>query len=245
MFFRNKRAQVALFIIIAVILSVSIILFFSLNKSVKEPAGFGLVVTSTQEYVGSCFENSADDALALVGIQGGYISLPGKSLLRNESEIAYWYYLGYDNKPTKVEIESQLNGYIRTSLALCDVQQFKDFEIKEGSVDVNSKISEDKVDFSLNWPITITKGETSYRLSKTYKHTVRVRLGEIYDTAAGIVQKEIAEPDNFNVGYLLSGEMNTEILPQDNNTVITYVIKDPKSKIDNEPYVFMFANKFK
>lgn len=249
-----KKAQVTIFIILGIVIVIAV---FSIYKAKdyfvktqwelerQRTATLPADVQDIRVYTESCVEEMVEEGIKIMGLQGGYIIQPAYILETNFSTVTYAYYNGRKILPSIEKMQGDLALYVELFSPLCfDESNFPDFNITTKDVNAQTTINQDSVSVTANYPVSVSKGSANYDIGSKYYVEIPVRLGRIHDFANGIVEREISDPNNFDVGYLLSDEFDTEILPQDNNTIITYVIKDSKSMIDNEAYIFMFANKF-
>ncbi len=111
------------------------------------------------------------------------------------------------------------------------------------NLNTETTINENNVEFKIDYPITIIKGELKAEISKFYKN-FPVRLGHIYNIAKEIVGNEIEDPDWVDMTYLVNQDLNFKIYPYDENTLI-YSVLDNQSIIEHEPiFIFLFANLF-
>jgi hypothetical protein len=240
----NKKAQVTLFIIIAIILVVGIAGFFIYKNQTKNQVNTD--VQAIYNHVQDCVDESLISGLALIGLQGGYIIPPESISVVDGNIIADWFYLENDTSPTIEEISQELSFWSEISVFSCvNFSQFSGFEITEEDPSAQASIEQEKVTLNLRYPLTIKKGDKTYNLEKPYKAEQPVRLGKIYDFNQGIVYRTILEPDYIDTDYLLSeDDFNVTVVPYDNSLV--YIITDlsDKNKIDGDYYTFMFASEF-
>ena len=103
----NKRGQITIFIIVAIIIIASVGLYFSLKGSLipdKVPATFEPIYTQFL----SCLEENSLVGIDLLGVHAGYIDLPefepGSRYMPFSSQldflgtaIPYWYYVSGNN----------------------------------------------------------------------------------------------------------------------------------------------------
>lgn len=249
-----KKGQVTIFIILGIILVTAIFAIYKAKDYLieaqwrTEKTKTAMLPSEAQEirvYTESCVKEISEESIKIIGMQGGYIIQPEYVLETNFSKISYAYYYGRKLLPSVEKIQEELSLYIELFLPLCfDENDFADLNITTRRIDAETTINQNSVSIRVDYPISYSKDSANYEVQGVYSAEIPVRLGRIYDFANGIVENEISNPDNLDMSYLLSDEMDTEVLPQENNTIITYVIKDSGSMIDNEPYIFMFANRF-
>ena len=241
----GRRGQVTLFVIIAIIIVVAIALIAFLPSLGEKPATSPETMTSINSYVQECVESTAGDGIYLLGMQGGYTILPEKYFKTNFS-IAYGYYEGSEWFPTLSKMTDQLDIYIELMLPKCpDWGKWPDWTISPADVKATSAAGAESVQVKVSWPITLKKGATTLKLEE-FSAEIPVRLRMIHNISEGIISHEISSPDTIDLSYLIDSgtKYNLKINPVFYNSTIVYSITDPASTIDNQPYVFMFANKF-
>lgn len=157
---KNKRGQITVFIIIAVILlfSTALILYIRNNSTDVTPNIEVLEQVPSEavpvkEFIESCMKDAIDDALVLVGSQGGYVNLDNFDTITPTIDslnsdvlsvdyglrfMPYWFYQkrsGIDElripesrqmSPGDGSIPDQLNIFIKQNVLVC-IEQFKKF----------------------------------------------------------------------------------------------------------------------
>lgn len=241
----QKRGQIGLFVIIAIVV-IAIILFFVLyrgNLSLSQ-GKYSADMDSVREYTQSCAQQALEEANQIVGVQGGYYNLPMKHFISNLSDIAYWYYEGKKIAPEKVKIESEISSYINDSLIYCfEEDYFSGIELSTRNPIVKTKIDLDKVTSSIEFRIFLTKEDNTVELDKDYTVQVNSKLGGMYDVASKIVDDEVKNLSILNVSYLLDQEFSTTGLVYGEKEIV-YVL-DYQNQTSNESYMFRFANRFR
>ncbi len=202
----NKRGQVTIFIIAAIILVAAVVLFFTFRETlsvVKIPANIEPVYTSFL----TCLEENILTGIDVLESQGGYISLPefepgsrympfSSQLNFAGSAIPYWYYVSGNNiqreqVPSKTEMESQLAEFIEDNARDCIFGEYykQGFEINQGEPRVRVNIKENNVDVSLDMDLDIERADEK-SLIRNHKISVDSNLGLLYDSAKKIYEQE-------------------------------------------------------
>ena len=203
----KKRGQITPFIILGLVflLFFLIILFTKSYRIEKIGAISSDELNPIKYYVDLCAKSSASDALYILGVQGGYTVQPQLYFQSAYTKIAYWYYEGQDTSPTIEEMEQELSAYVDKALPECieSLNAFSDmgFEFEFGDINTETKINQNNVEFRIDYPITIIKGESKAEINEFYK-IIPVRLGHIHSIAEEIVKKEIEDPDWIDMTYL-------------------------------------------
>jgi len=129
---RDKRAQLALFVIVAVVIVSAIFLFFALKpelspfKQEQEPSG----------YIEKCMRDSASEALDILSTQGGSLT-PTGFVLYNSNQISYLCYTSdyysrcINQQPMlKYSVESEITDYIKPKVQQCIANLKQQYEQK-------------------------------------------------------------------------------------------------------------------
>ncbi|MEI6731523.1 MAG: hypothetical protein WCK90_02465, partial [archaeon] len=190
----NKKGQVTIFVIVAVIIVVLAVggYYFrdSLFASSSNPATVG-----AENYVKTCLKNATQEAVFAIGQQGGYFDTPAGA--NNFSVLASPYYMiGSENLvPKKEVVESELSKYVKFSLDRClgDFSSLKQtgISVKAGVSKVTTTLFNDRVDFALNLPITVSQGDKSFVLSNFKSEVAPVRIPIILAASSEIVASEL------------------------------------------------------
>jgi len=205
----NKRGQITIFIIIAIIIVALVILFLAFGESI-----FGKAIPSSIEpaYTSflSCLEDSTFVGISILESQGGYIYLPefepGSRYMPFSSQldflgnpIPYWYYVSGNNiqteqVPSKRNMQEQLGDFIESEIQNCVFDEYYEqgFEINQDDSKASVSIKNDNVEVNLNMDLNIVKGEDS-ALIRNHKVNVNSRLGSLYDSAIKVYNKEQEE----------------------------------------------------
>jgi hypothetical protein len=244
---KSKRSQVTIFIILALIIVGAIITYFIFRGSADkeefaetEPLNVGSVHSIIQD----CIRIRFLDGVRLVGYYGGYITEP-EDVPLEYPPVHYGYNQGRKTLASKEEIARQIATYIEISLPVCfNIDNFPDFNLSMRRPNAEVEIEDEFVSASVVFPIAVEKGDQSFTISRKYDAMLPIRLGKIHDTASRIIDMEIDDPDNINMGYLLDSEFYTRIIPYSDEFII-YSITDSEVTVEGVPYTFRFSNKFK
>ena len=203
---RNKKGQVTIFIIIAIIIIAAVGLYFIFREDlgiVKIPASIEPVYITFL----TCLEEEALTGIDILGSQAGYISLPefepgsrympfSSQLEFAGSAVPYWYYVSGNNiqreqVPSKAEMENQLAEFIEEDARDCIFDEYygQGFEITQGEPEARVNIKENSVDVSLDMSMSIEKADER-ALINNHKISVNTKLGKLYDDAKKIYEQE-------------------------------------------------------
>lgn len=239
---KNKKAQVTIFIIIAIIIVGAVALFFTLRGTLQKEV-YTPEVASVKNFVDECIENTAEDVIYTIGQGGGYYFPPTFS---TDSGITYYLINNKSYMPSKKQIEEEISYFISNKLFFCvrNFVDFPEFEIEQGEIKTSSKIYENSVVLNLNYPITIRKGESVSRI-KDFEVEIPVRLGIVYDSVSGFIAEDIE--DGICLSCLLNisetHDLYVDMFDYDEETVI-FIFKDENSIINDVAFEWVFANEY-
>ncbi|MDD5086822.1 MAG: hypothetical protein PHV16_03650, partial [Candidatus Nanoarchaeia archaeon] len=231
----KKRGQVTMFIIAGIAVLAFIVLFlYAQNINLNDANVIPLDETKPiNHYVGLCAKSTTEDALFKLGIQGGYTSTPPNYMQSVYSKIAYWYYEGEDISPSIKKMEQELSLYVDKALPECienlDVFREMGYNFEFNDIKTKAKISDNFVEFNINYPITIIKQNSKAKISDFYE-IYNVRLGHIHNISKQIVEKEVEDPLWIDISFLMLQDVKFDIYPYDNKTII-YSVVDEQSKL--------------
>ena len=201
----NKKGQVTIFIIVAIIVVAAIIGYFTLRQSFVESISEDM--RPVYDYYVSCLEATAKQGVSLLGEQGGYIEVPdfepGSAYMPFSSQldflgqpVPYWMYVSGNNLlreqvPTKNGMERELEKYVSERVGDCDFSDFEimGYDIYVGEGGVEAKINKLDVDLEVNNKLTIFKGEQS-AVVNSHKVSLNSKLGKFYDLAIEVYNFE-------------------------------------------------------
>ncbi len=207
---KSKRAQLAIFVIIALVIVAGVGGFVLLKDRIFKttvPAEYAPIY----DYYLSCLKAGAEDGIGILGTQAGYIDPPSfepgsqHAPFSNQLEfmgfgIPYWYYVSgngviKEQIPSKREMQNQLGGYIAGKLAECDFTEFRrqGYFVQLGDASASTQISDDKISINAKQQLTISNPSSESSESaviSNHKLDVDSNLGAFYDKAAEIYDYE-------------------------------------------------------
>ncbi len=241
----KKRGQLSIFLVIALIIVILFSLIYFLKSipliSPKTEIVKSSIANTLTSNIQSCLMNTANEAILLLGLQGGYTEKPNKFLTINDSILSFGYYKDSAIINSLEGIKSEINSYIEKNLPLC-IKGNK-LILEQGSIISKTAINKDNIKIEVSYPIRIKQGDRIESLPENYNIEIKVRLGYIYDFILSIITQHLKDPKNIDIANLLKSDLNIDIVGYKNNILI-YVVTDKKSKINNKPFAYIFANYF-
>lgn len=217
---QRKKAQVTIFIIIAILLTA--VALFSYFIFISKPSTIPAQIQPIERYYLDCINEKAEETVALAGMQGGYLEMPefkpgseykqfSNYYMFLGAEIPYWYYVSGNNiqteqVPTKEEIEKQISNYLKQEIRECSLDHFEDegFIIQESSnMGISTTIKESSIDIVVNKEIKIEYGDVKATIS-SHKTTIKSSFGSLYEEALDIYkfEKNSAFLENYTIDTL-------------------------------------------
>ena len=218
----KKRGQITVFIVVGIIILFSVGLLLYVASIRPELRLFAPRESEIDQYIGSCLELTAEEAITLLGATGGYIDVPQNIKqndkayfsfgIRTEPRIPMWYYKGNFRIPLKSDFANNISGYVVENIDDCignfDILSDK-FEFrKTGNTTVNTTIEQDRVFVQLDYPLDAKDRLTGVILSSIpIGRNIDVKLGKMYDMAIDILRTETKKLffENLTIDLLSSG----------------------------------------
>lgn len=226
----NKKAQVALFVIIAVVIVAGVSLFLFLKPGIKIMPK----ATEPQAYVEKCMQDYATEALQLLTKQGGTLK-PLAYATYDSNKINYLCYTSdyyskcVNQQPMlKYSIEEEITSYTAPKVQACISQlksqlEKKGYTVKTGNLQLQTTLQPKKVIIDASIPLTISKEET-----KTFENFQAIILSPIYEQAMlaqEIVNSEINYGDFEQLSYMLYHQ-ETDIEKKMTGDDTIYILED-------------------
>jgi hypothetical protein len=203
---RNKKGQITIFVIFAIIIVAMIGIYFlayNPSSSVELPPN----IQPAYNALLTCIEENILVGVNILGSQAGYIDVPefeaGSRYMPFSSQldfasapVPYWYYVSGNNIqkeqiPSEKEMEEQLEDFVEEQIDNCLFDEFYDqgYYIDYMGQEANINIKENKIDLSLDMPLSISKGEDNVRID-SHELSVNSNLGKLYQSAKEIYEYE-------------------------------------------------------
>ncbi len=232
----GKRGQVAIWIILAVVLAASVILFFAIRK--------GPLLSAKQEfepgqYISKCTDESVNEAVDKMLPQGGFLE-PRDFKIYNDTKIEYLcksngYYVPCINYHPMLmkEIISQIEDYTRPKIELCfnDIKaeaEKKNKAVEIGDMNFTISLAPGRIYAKIARKVVITEGE-SKRIIEKFDAEILNPVYGLADVAINIANHEAKYCYFEYVGYM-AFDKNVDIrkFTMSDSTSI-YTIKDKLS----------------
>jgi len=201
-----RKAQVTIFIIIAIVLVAGIVTFFLIRDRIgvnSLPASFRPI----EQYYLDCLSEKADRGKEILGNSAGWIEAPtfeaGSSYAPFSSQldflgngVPYWNYLSNNNfwkeqVPSKAEMGQQLANFIEQESAKCTFEDFEaqGFIISAGKSSVKAIINDFDISVTVSSDLIIEK-EGEKATQSNHQFSLKSKLGKLYSQALAIYNNE-------------------------------------------------------
>lgn len=217
-----KKAQITVFIIIAIVLIVAGAAIYYLNSTSKqsdlnrqyfEQADVRPMFDQLKTDVLDCVDDSVLASLELVGIQGGYYNEPPEFFDLGWAFIPYYYNKGKFLMPTKETIEAEIAASIDENLILCinDIAP-EDFDLDYKASVSTVSIKEDEVEFKIDMPISISREDktTVYEI-KEIPVIKESKINEMIEIADYITESHRDDPEMICISCITDMAIEREL----------------------------------
>jgi len=259
----DKRGQVAIYVIIAIVVVAGILIFFLTRGKVTSeeyPAELGPVFEKYQ----ACIEQSTREAIQLVETNGGRVDagqyVPGSDYAPFSSQlnfmgnpVPYWYYVAgngivKENVPSIIDMQNEISNYVEENLAKCDFSEFYGvYSVQKGMETVKTSILDSRVDVVVDSDMLVKKGEVSAR-KVSHEASVNTKLGKFYNIARAIYDKEksdaIFEDYALDVLYLYAPVDGVEIQCAPKIWLTRTVFSDLRNALENNFAAIKFKGNY-
>ncbi len=245
----NKKAQVSVFIIFAIIIVVVAGLAYVISKN----AGQGVIdknqidkeqLDSVSASVLECFNDIYKESLNDIGLQGGYINEPLSEYFDSGFQVIPFYYFGGMRYiPSQEFLSEELSSAVSLKMNRCFLQIDNyglDYNFKFVSNDIT--FGDDYVEFVSDIDVSLIKGD-KVSIIKLKEHPVKIssRLKEMNSFASYIAYSNEINSGGICMNCLLeiagSKKLDVEILNDINGVLLVNIINN---KTGDNPRIYRF-----
>lgn len=217
----DKRGQITLFIIVAIVIAILVGVTLYINYSSKSPeAEPERFLTPEQQslntYVKGCLEEVSRNGIYTAGLNSGYINALGDQKYGEPGdgrvmEIHYYSEYGsalsyvYDGDNVlfreKQDIERIISNYILAEINNClDFSMFEEqgfSVVKPSHINATTRINDDNVFVELKYPVQLLRGADVVML-EDFAVKLNIRLGTIHDKVKSFINT-IKGKNSYNI----------------------------------------------
>jgi hypothetical protein len=256
----NKRGQVTLFIILAIVIVAIIILgIFFWPNIIGKIRGEETISDQIKEITEFCLKKEGVKAVYLAGLRGGK-SNPEELITLNldetEIDITVLYKEGSTYLNSILTIEESISDIIELEMEDCiieglviigaDITEIRHGE--QGKPVVIIKI-DGKISLKMDYNIVVIEEDQEVMFNQ-FEQDLLLDIKDVYDDALNILEKTSQNQDKIDITALLDRTEITIIELSENEFVYTiekynvWLEYDPELselELDKKPYMFMFA----
>src|SRR3989338_8865692 len=203
----NKRGQLTIFIIIAIIIlaCAAAFLIFKDRIILKSPEA-----DEVSTFVKQCLEDITSEGIYLLATKGGYIYSFDKTLNLDNVQVAY--HMEYNDEsiaPMIDFMEGELSRFIGDSLKGCILVSEKPdyYKLELCEMNVKPKILSNSILVKLHYPITIITNESETTISD-FSASIPIRLGYILDVKRKVLK---SLKDSGKIDFDLLSSFDAEV----------------------------------
>ncbi|UZE93559.1 MAG: hypothetical protein IB618_02155 [Candidatus Pacearchaeota archaeon] len=195
----QKRGQVTLFIIIAIVIVALIVLVIFFQRGFPGVELSENDVATVKSYLGECFELKTKEGILFLGKQAGYYNLEGvESINFLDEQTAYYWKAEQSLVPSVDIVANELDKYLDDNINDCFT--LEDYDIMSEECSINSQITEN-VDVLFDCPITIKKGMATARL-ESFTTSVEAPVVKLLDVSDQVVEDYEKKPGSLCVACI-------------------------------------------
>ena len=252
---RGRKAQVTVFIITGLIILIAAAMYFYLSSAGDEPAykeeKASGIAAPVQSFVKECVRRTGEDAVLWLGMQGGYYSPAEPVFPFGVFNVPVYYYEGkLQNVPDKAIMEEQLAEYLSGNLGFClnDFETFasQGYTFETGNISSVVLVGEKKTMFSVNFPVTASKGNARESISR-FSAEVPVELPKMLGIVEGYLAAQQRLPDSFRLKHLMDLSVDNKVITETiefRDGYVMFNIIDPDTQVRDMNYSFVFMVKY-
>lgn len=245
----EKRGQVTTYVLVGVLVVFVIgSLLYAQRSAWSGVSGVSRGITyppKVQEVVSvveSCAQQTVEEGLRVLGVQGGYETVPER--LRADTSVApfaYWYMNGQRFVPSLNDIQQQVNVYVGKQFGACmDKATFSGVEVSAGAADASSMIREDGVLVQVAYPLSVSADGKVSQVNERYSVFVAVPLQTMHAYASGVVEKTIEDAEFVDVVYLAESGFAVEVTPLPDGSLV-YALTEKGTSGEGVPFQLVFG----
>ena len=242
---RGKKAQITIFIILAVLIVAGVVLFFIFKNGIEKKGDNSPEIAPIKNFAEECLENVLENGIEFNSLQGGYYSVPNLSMQFYEYHVPYYFYEGKKYFPTREIIKHELSEYFLKNINQCS--DFSNLNLTNYNISFKGQpsikkivIEEDQSYLEIKYLLIISK-QDSAKIIDSFKINSMTNLASHY-----LIIEKIVNEQNKNTSYMPMGFISNlayeenftfDIISLDNGAFI-YAIFFDKDNIKKGRFFF-------
>ncbi|MEM2933167.1 MAG: hypothetical protein QW622_03110 [Candidatus Pacearchaeota archaeon] len=229
-----KKAQVTLFIVIAIVIIAAILLIIFLTGGFKTQFSQA-EISQVKGYIQDCLRLKTQEGILFIAKQGGYNVLPEASINFLEEKTAYYFKDNQTLVPSISTFEQELASWLDAHTSEC--LKMPGYALTATTCKSNVEIKE-KTEVLFDCPVTIQKGMTSIQL-KEFSVEIEAPITKMLDVSSQVVEEYSLEY-NRNKSYICMDCFKRIV--EVNNVSLT-IVPITKEIFEPEHMWFLIADK--
>lgn len=243
-----RKAQITYFVILGILIVILVSAAFYISKSkILLKTTETLTLEEAVEKLGSeidqCLDSVLEEGIYVSALHGGYTFTPSNYFDFEDIDIPYYF---FENKKTVIseeQLKSELEFYIINNLPDCipfNYYRGRGITISLEATDPVITLKDSSVGVSLDYPISISKDDSEYKLDRTYKVEKSSRIKLLRDISEEIIKRFMTGKYLIDFEYTLAQDVNitNTFYP---NTLVYSLIDGKFSENPERPLVYNFA----
>ncbi len=197
-----KRGNVSVFIIIGLFILLVIAMLISMQTGLIPMFKFTpKELQPIKAYTQTCIQDTAEQGISIMSVQGGYIELPEDMRINPDTyinlgfKIPLWLYMGKNKRPSIQEMQNELSSYIDRNLPAClnSYEPFQDqYEIKPlDNISSTAVIKDREVSIATDYYLRVRQhGSEEYSYLEDFSADISSDLGRMYSLASQLMDYE-------------------------------------------------------
>lgn len=241
----SRRAQVTVFLIIAIVIIVIAVMLWFSNPNPATVISPEADTSAVRAFVSACVSESAREGTDLFGLTGG---LPVPALFQPSAvvydrRVAFYRIKDQLLDVSKEQYEGFLDEWVSVGIGAC-IQDLP-FEVisKPELPLVKSSIQENGIIFTAQVPVSVRFSQSIVAVSPGYSALIPIKVLPFIQEAKDWAKEEKQHDGAFNL-FRLADMKKKGWIPSvatfDNQTLVI-LIEDPSQKIGDHSFAFQFA----
>lgn len=252
----QKRGQLTLFVIIAIIVVATIIAYFTLrnqpeqnlNANFLTGKGISSELETIRTNIFDCIDITTEEALLITSLQGGNIEKPERYFDLQVGFYSFYYYEGEYYAPNQNQIEETISDYINTNLMSCINAKDYPQKIELSPIKTTTQIKDKEVIFQIDTKLTLSKNTTTNIIELKEKEFTQIsKIKGMIEIAQYLTEYHKTDPKYYCINCigLMAYErgLDVDIFPFIENNTIQVIIHEEQANSLINP-MFIYLNKY-
>ena len=254
---QNNKAQVTYFFILGFVVFLAGLLIWYIYsiKSSNVDTETGKIsenpsIPEIKLFFDNCFKDKIKESIRFAALSGGYFTKPNLGINISIYKVPYYNVNGQINYPSKDDVSRELSKYIESLVPSClnrvNIFKMQGFNFEFNNPKVNSIVNPNNVFVQIKYPIKVTNQQNSIFQLEDFGFDYKTRFGTLYEASKQIVDDQVSHSNDLCLSCISkiseAKNLTADIYRVDNSYV--FEIIDNASAMQEEPLIFMFANKY-